>query len=130
MSGSFLLDTNVAIGVLNQQVDLESRRGSGAEVFLSLTVVGELLYGAAKSQHVEANRTRVERLISRCPVLAQDLDTAWHYGSLKATLSRQGKPIPENDIWIAACALQYDLVVITRDRHFDAIDGIQIEAWS
>jgi predicted nucleic acid-binding protein len=58
MSGRYLLDTNVAIRVLNQKVDLRSRQGGGMEAFLSLTVIGELLFGAEKSRDSEANRDR------------------------------------------------------------------------
>lgn len=116
MSGRYLPDTNVAIRVLNQEVDLEARRGSGLEAFLCLTVAGELLFGAAKSRQSEANRARVDRLIELCPLVPQDLGTAHRYGTLKAELRKKGRPIPENDLWIAACALQHELVVATLDR--------------
>ena len=53
-----------------------------------------------------------------------DFDTARLYGRIKAELRRKGKPIPENDIWIAAAAIQYGLTLVTRDRHFDFIDGL------
>jgi len=48
---------------------------------------------------------------------------------LKASLRRKGKPIPENDIWIAAIAYQHDLTLITRDKHFSEIDELKIIAW-
>ena len=76
MSGRYLLDTNVAIRMLNRQVDLELRRDQGLEAFLCVTVVGELLFGAAKSAKLEENRSRVERLIAVCPLVPHDLDTA------------------------------------------------------
>lgn len=129
MSSRYLLDTNVAIRVLNQEVNLEARRGSGIEMFLSLTVVGELVFGAEKSRHAGANRLKIERLIERCPVVALDLATAHRYGALKATLQQTGQTIPENDLWIAACALQHGLVLATGDRHFDRVHGLQTEAW-
>jgi len=68
MSGRYLLDTNVAIRVLNQDVDLEARRETGLEAFLCLTVVGELLFGAERSGRPEVNRERVQGLIQRCPI--------------------------------------------------------------
>ena len=129
MNGRYLLDTNVAIGALNQKLDLEVRRGRGIESLLCLTVVGELLYGAAKSARPEANRQRIEKLMAVCPMVSHDLETAEHYGELKASLKQLGRLIPENDLWIAACALRHGLVLATRDRHFDHIDGLQVEAW-
>ena len=51
-------------------------------------------------------------------MLWADRTTAQHYGQLKADLRTLGRPLPENDIWIAALALQHNLVVVTRDAHF------------
>jgi tRNA(fMet)-specific endonuclease VapC len=58
-----------------------------------------------------------------------DENTAKFYGSIKAALRKKGKPIPENDIWIAAIAQQYDLILITRDNHFSEIDNLNTELW-
>ncbi len=129
MSGKYLLDTSVAIRVLNQKVDLQARRGLGLEIFVCPTVVGELVFGAEKSSNSEANRVRIDRLIELCPVVPQDLDTAYRYGAAKATLQRMGLPIPENDLWIAACALRHGLILVARDRHFGYVDGLQVEDW-
>lgn len=129
MSGRYLLDTNVAIRVLEQEVDLEARRGSGLEAFLCLTVVGELLYGAANSGRPDVNRTRVDGLLAICPVIGDDLETARRYAALKAALRRLGRPIPENDLWIAASALRHGLVLATRDTHFDHVEGLTVESW-
>ena len=129
MSGRYLLDTSVAIRVLNQKVDLGARRGRDLEVFLCPTVIGELAFGAEKSRSSEANRARIDRLIELCPVVPQDVDTAYRYGIVKAALQRRGHPIPENDIWIAACALRYGMTLAARDRHFEYVDGLQVEDW-
>jgi tRNA(fMet)-specific endonuclease VapC len=129
MSGSYLLDTNVAIRILNQKVDLIALQQAGAQVFLCLTVIGELYFGADRSSHVAANRARVDQLIEVCPLAPHDLDTASRYGTLKAVLRRKGRPIPENDLWIAACALQHRLVLATRDEHFGEVVDLQVEVW-
>ncbi len=71
----------------------------------------------------------MDRLIDLCPVLPLDLATAHCYGTLKAALRKKGLPIPENDLWIAASAIQYGLILATRDRHFEQIEGLQIETW-
>lgn len=129
MSGRYLLDTNVAIQVLNQELDLATRQGSGAVAYLSLTVVGELLFGAAKSARPQENRLRVEQLVKVCPPVPHDLETAYRYAAIKIELRRRGRPIPENDIWIAAAAMRHGLVLATRDQHFDQISGLPRESW-
>ena len=129
MSGRYLLDTNIAVQVLNDQLDLESRRGRGIHSLLCLTVVGELYFGAANSGRPDANKQRIEGLLAVCPVIPQDLKTSEIYGQIRAELRKKGRPIPENDIWIAACARQHGLTLVTRDRHFDEVDGLQTESW-
>lgn len=62
--------------------------------------------------------------LNNCTVLYPDEKTADFYGSVKAALTRKGKPIPDNDIWIAAMALQHDLNLFTTDGHFAEIDNI------
>jgi tRNA(fMet)-specific endonuclease VapC len=125
MSGRYLLDTNVAIHVLNRELEFDS----GIESFLCVTVAGELLFGAANSDRAEVNRQRVEWLLEVCPLLPHGLETAKHYGELKTKLQQQGRPIPENDIWIAASALEHRLTLVTRDRHFDQVANLPVERW-
>lgn len=55
--------------------------------------------------------------------------TGNHYGQVKQRLRAKGRPIPENDIWIAATALQYGLTVVTRDGHFNEVEDLLTEAW-
>lgn len=51
------------------------------------------------------------------------------YGALKSEQRTKGRPIPEKDLWIAACAHQHDLVLVTRNRHFDHVAGLSTELW-
>lgn len=127
--GRYLLDTNVAILVLNGAIDLAARRQRGFEAFLCLPVVGELLFGAERSTRPEANRARVQQLLERCPLVPLNLATARLYAAIKAQLRSVGRPIPENDLWIAALARQHQLILATRDGHFEAIEDLPLEAW-
>lgn len=129
MSGRYLLDTNIAIRILNREVDPEAMRDQGLEAFLCVTVVGELLFGASKSARPDENRARVDRLLDVCPLLPHDVETAKRYGALKAELRRKGRPIPENDVWVAASALQHGLILAARDQHFSQVDNLEVEAW-
>ena len=62
-------------------------------------------------------------------VLVCDPGTAWEYARIKIDLRSKGRPIPENDIWIAATARQHGLTLVTRDQHFSAVDGLKCDAW-
>jgi tRNA(fMet)-specific endonuclease VapC len=127
--GRHLLDTNVAIAILEEELDLEQYRGSGVEVFLNTVVAGELFFGAEKSRRVEENVARIRALTLRCPVLPCDLETARYYGAVKQLLQRKGRPIPENDIWIAASARQHGLTLVTQDGHFESLEDLSIKGW-
>ena len=82
-----------------------------------------------KSLHVKKNLDRIKILVDRCEVYPIGENTTALYGELKASLSKKGTPIPENDIWIAALAKEYDLSLVTRDKHFKHIPGIEIIVW-
>lgn len=56
-------------------------------------------------------------------------DTAAHYGRLKTALTRAGTPIPENDLWMAAVAIEHGWPVATRDAHFARVPGLVVQAW-
>lgn len=71
----------------------------------------------------------MSELAGRSTVLACDAETAQHYGQIKNRLRAKGKPLPENDIWIAALALQYGLVLVTRDAHFNKITSLSVVPW-
>jgi tRNA(fMet)-specific endonuclease VapC len=129
VTGRYLLDTNVVIAILAREIDLESLRSDGREIFLNSTVLGELFFGAEKSQRREENLARIRFFASRCPILPGDQETAQHYGVVKNLLQRKGRLIPENDIWIAAAARQHGLTLVTRDGHFEYVDDLVFEAW-
>jgi tRNA(fMet)-specific endonuclease VapC len=104
----------------------ESPAGS---LFVPIIVLGELRFGAWKSGRVEENLRKIEAFAAASDVLPCDEATARLYGDVKADLRRKGRPIPENDIWISATALQHDLTIATRDPHFDHVEGLRTERW-
>jgi tRNA(fMet)-specific endonuclease VapC len=75
------------------------------------------------------NEERVWRLAAGCTILRTDEYAARYYAQIKAGLAEKGKPIPDNDLWIAAVAMQYGLTLAGRDGHFAWIDGLDYEAW-
>lgn len=129
MSGSLLLDTNAVIAIFaNDRAALDLLRAND-ECLLPSTVLGELYFGAAHSAKSIENRKRIDRFSSSIAVLPSDAVTAAHYGRIKNELKVAGSPIPENDIWIASIAVQYNLTLMSNDRHFDNIRGLTRAAW-
>lgn len=128
-SGRYLLDTNIVIAIFADEMIVQEKRQSADKVFLPSPVVGELCYGARKSSRPIENLTRVNRLIQDFRVIPCNLETARWYGVIKDNLRRRGRLIPDNDIWIAAIAMQRGLILVTRDAHFDEVETLQTERW-
>jgi len=129
MSGKYLLDTNIVIALFANDPAVVGKIGKRDEVFVPAVVIGELFYGAKKSGRPEKNSERIERFVSDNVILDCDAETAPLYGKVKNTLRKKGRPIPENDIWIATTAFQHDLILISRDEHFKEVEGLKLERW-
>ena len=129
MNGRFLLDTNIVIAIFANDAVVLQCLAQANEVFVSIIVLGELYYGACKSIHVEENIARIDEFAANSVVLTCDTETAHQYGNIKNSLRAKGRPLPENDIWIAAVARQYGLTLISRDSHFSEVDDLLLETW-
>jgi tRNA(fMet)-specific endonuclease VapC len=128
-AGSFVLDTNIVIALIAKDEIVAGSLESARAVFLPSIVLGELYYGARSSAQRERNLAQVTDLAAEVPVLVPDATTAEEYGILKARLRAKGRLIPDNDIWVAAIALQHGLALVSRDAHFREIEGLDIETW-
>ena len=126
-NGELLLDTNVVIASFRQDSGAQQALYEAKRLLIPVVVVGELIAGALQGGQAEREMARIEALLADGVVLGCDLETAHHYGAVKTHLRRQGHPIPENDVWIAALARQHDVVVASRDNHFDAVPGLRRE---
>ena len=129
MNGRYLLDTNIVIAIFGQDASVLTNLKDASEVFVPSIVIGELYYGAYKSMRVADNILRTEEFVAKNIILGCDTATSQIYGRMKSALRAKGRPLPENDIWIAAIAEQHALTVATRDTHFSEIDGLATEAW-
>ncbi len=129
MTGKVLLDTNIVIALFAQEAAVQEALLADVEVFVPSIVLRELYYGARKSARSEENLTRIEDFASSVAVLSCDENTARMYGRLKDKLRARGRPIPENDLWIAALARQHGLTLATRDAHFDEVEQLSVAAW-
>jgi tRNA(fMet)-specific endonuclease VapC len=124
MGGKSVLDTNAVVHILNGKLDLPQLGFD--EIIIPMTVVGELFFGVHKSARVAENRRRLLTLLDLVSILPSDIKVAERYGELKLQLRNIGKPIPDNDMWIAATALEHGLPIVTNDKHFTYIEGLEI----
>ncbi len=129
MSGAILLDTNAVIARLAGDKALQQRLEAADEVFLPSIVLGEMYYGAYHSGRSADNLARVEQFAAGRVVLGCDTATAKIYGQILHKLHLKGRPLPDNDIWIGAIAVQHGLTLVTRDAHFQEIEGLTVEGW-
>lgn len=129
MNGNVLVDTNAIIAVFARHPVVTQLLLDAARVYAPVVSLGELYFGARKSSQVEANIAQIERYVSTSNLLNCDIETARHYGRIRAELMARGRPIPENDTWIAALAMQHQLTLVSRDAHFTEIAGLIIQSW-
>jgi len=124
--GSVCLDTNAAIDILNGRPSVVRLVENSLHVLLPVTVVGEFRYGAYRSMKISENLAKIDSLELRCTVVPVNSDIADRYGQLRTVLHDRGVPLPENDIWIAACALCNHSPLISNDIHFNNIPALRI----
>ena len=129
MSGEIALDTSVAIRFLNRDVTITERVLALPEIILPMVSVGELLFGAENSARSLQNLPRYLEFISDCIVVPLGRKTAIVYAQTRLALKRKGRPIPMNDVWIAAQCIEHDWVLVTDDTDFDYVDGLILERW-
>jgi predicted nucleic acid-binding protein len=96
---------------------------------IPVVVLGEFRYGIAQSKHRAAYEAWLTAHLPQFDVLAVTAQTATAYAGLRVELKRLGRPIPANDAWIAALALQHRLPVLSRDQHFDVVPDLERAAW-
>jgi tRNA(fMet)-specific endonuclease VapC len=117
------LDTNRYIDLCRGTASVIETVELADEVWLPCIVLGELRAGFAVGTQGPRNEAVLRRFLlkSGVSVLYADDQTTHHYASVYRQLRKQGTPIPNNDMWIAALVLQHSLVLCARDTHFDAL---------
>lgn len=134
MPARFLLDTNICIYIRQRRparVLSRFEQIKAGEAVLSVITYGELLYGAAKSQHRQTAMERLRDLVSFLPVMALPEGAADQYGAIRALLESRGETIGGNDLWIAAHAKCANLVLVTNnEREFRRVPGLKVQNWT
>ena len=123
-----LLDTNAYTALFRGHEGIAARVRRAQQVLVSAVVAGELLFGFRNGSRYERNRQEFEDFLASpyVDLLPITFVTADRYGRIFATLRRKGRPLPTNDIWIAAHAMESGAELLSFDRHFNEVDGL---AW-
>lgn len=130
MTGNnILLDTNIVIEVFDGNKDIADKINKLPEFYITSIVLGELHIGVNRVTNKAKHLKKVNDFLKICTVLDVDSITAAYYGEIVAALYKKGKPLPINDVWIAATAIQHDLTLITRDKHFNEISNLKTKYW-
>lgn len=116
-----MLDTSVVISIFKGKQAVLDGLAKWSGININTVTLGELYLGVYRSADSENKVKEIELFLERSDVIDIDRLTAEKYATIKADLLFAGKPIPENDIWIAATALRYQLPLFTLDKHFKVI---------
>lgn len=133
MAVRYLLDTNICIYIAKHNppaVRARFETHPANELAMSMITYGELRYGAEKSEARDKALRVVNQLAAVIQIAELNAAVAEQYGLIRASLSRQGKIIGNNDLWIAAHAKAMAWTVVTNNaREFQRIEGLKVENW-
>ena len=124
-----ILDTNALSAFIDGDSGVGDILGMQVRAAVPVIVLGEFRYGIAPSRHRAAYEAWLHAELPHFEILAITDETAIAYAALRAALKRSGRPIPANDAWIAALAVQHRMPILSRDRHFDEVPGIARKGW-
>ncbi len=134
MTRRYLLDTNICIYIAKHNPPAVRERfalHTASELAMSVITLGELRFGAEKSQHRELALAAVSQLESVILVAALPETAGEHYGQIRAALHSKGQIIGNNDLWLAAHAKAEGWIFVTNnEREFFRVAGLQIENWA
>lgn len=129
----YLLDTDICSYIIKQRPMSVLERFEAVsveQIGISVVTLAELIYGVERSSSIKVNLPIVKDFVGRLLVLSWDSQAAEHYGKLRAVLERQGTPIGNMDLMIAAQALSQNLIVVTNNvQHFERVPQLRVENW-
>jgi predicted nucleic acid-binding protein len=124
-----ILDTNALSAIAEGVPGAAKEFTRAGQVAIPVIVLGEYRFGIAQSRHKQEYERWLQEIVSVSRVLDITEETAVWYSRLRVQLKEGGTPIPSNDAWIAALCRQHTLPILSRDRHFDLIKGLQRLDW-
>jgi tRNA(fMet)-specific endonuclease VapC len=126
---ALILDTNALSAAADRDPVALEVLAKAARVAVPVIVLGEYRMGIAQSRHRAEYETWLQEWIDAIEVFNIDDETTLHYAAIGLELKKSGKPIPANDLWIAALCRQHSLSLLSRDRHFDLVKGLKRIDW-
>lgn len=124
-----ILDTNALSAFVDGDPAVGDVLRRQQQAAIPVIVLGEFRYGIAASRHRRTYEAWLDTHLPDFEVLAVTADTAVTYAAMRVALKQLGRPIPANDAWIAALALEHGLPVLSRDAHFDSVPRLQRTSW-
>ena len=124
-----ILDTNALSAMADDDPGVAAVLARADQMAIPVIVLGEYRHGIAQSRNRGAYEAWLTELLNDCMVLDVNEPTTHYYAGIVLELKRKGKPIPTNDLWIAALCRQHSLPLLSRDRHFDLVAGIKRIGW-
>ncbi len=123
-----LLDTNCYTGLLKGDEPVLNTIGEAERVYMSIFVLGELLFGFKGGTREIENRNLLKQFLSKPTVriLQATEETADYFSEIMYMLKKSGNKIPINDVWIAAHSMEYASVLLTYDLHFENVPGLRL----
>ena len=124
-----ILDTNALSAAADRDPAALEVVARAERLAVPVIVLGEYRLGIAQSRCRTEYENWLREWIGTVMVLDIDDETTHHYAAIGWELKRLGKPIPANDLWIAALCRQHSLPLLSRDRHFDVVKGLERIDW-
>ena len=124
-----ILDTNALSAAADDDPAVIALLAHADQVAIPVVVLGEYRYGIALSRNRASYANWLKGLLQDCLVLDIHEPTTHYYAEITHELRQKGRPIPTNDIWIAALCRKHSLPVLSRDRHFEAVRGLRRIDW-
>ena len=124
-----ILDTNALSAAADHEPSALQVVADAEHLALPVIVIGEYRLGIAQSRHRATYENWLREWVAAVAVLEVDEETTRSYAAIGLELKRRGKPIPTNDLWIAALCRQHSLPLLSRDRHFDLVPGLRRIDW-
>jgi tRNA(fMet)-specific endonuclease VapC len=126
MNGRISLDTNIVIRLFKNDPIVTKALDTITTICLPTPVIAELLFAARNSTYQKENLNVYNEFIDACTVLNITRETPNLYSIIRLELKQKGRPIPENDLWIASICKEQNLPLFTGDAHFDTINGLKV----
>jgi tRNA(fMet)-specific endonuclease VapC len=126
---ALILDTNALSAFVDGDAGLHKRIEHEFELALPVIVLGEYLFGIRESRHRSRYMAWLDANLALFLVLPIRAETSQRYAEVRSELKSSGRPMPSNDVWIAALARQHGYALVSRDQHFQAVGGLNLLTW-